>query len=74
MYKFTYTDHQQKQVVFETYALDILTADRLYKQATAQDVVKQVYIGCSFKKVAEHPILKALTDLHPKSLGPLTFE
>lgn len=45
---YTYSDKRASpaKIVFECVAADILAADKLYREATKQDPVKQPYVGC----------------------------
>lgn len=48
MNKYTYSDKRSAPAkpVFECIAENILDADKLYREATKQDPVKQPYVGC----------------------------
>lgn len=47
MNKYKYSDKRNTptKIVFECEAVDILAADKLYREATKQDPVKQPYVG-----------------------------
>ncbi|MEK9175696.1 MAG: hypothetical protein AAB795_03865 [Patescibacteria group bacterium] len=48
--KYTYQDNfDNRKIVFECIATDILEADKLYEKATGKNPEKQSNIGCSFK-------------------------
>jgi hypothetical protein len=49
MNSYTYTDKIKNEVVFKCVAENITAADELYNAATKQNIVKQVWIGCSIE-------------------------
>lgn len=50
--KFIYrNNHQDRQVVFECIAENILEADVMYEKEIGKDVSKQPHIACSFEKI-----------------------
>ena len=49
MNSYTYTDKIKNKVVFKCVAENITAADKLYNAATKQNIVKQVWIGCSIE-------------------------
>lgn len=51
----TYTDHNDSdKILFECDgSLGIIAADKLYKEATGKDIVKQHHIGASRKQVSK---------------------